>query len=184
MATRPRLLTRQEASRTLVNRLVSRVDRLRQRTSVRFGLRPYNVFLIWERWTGTERGEGDEIEVKRFPIVPTPKVEDLTAISLSLMSGGVLPTGSLRLTRISGTLTTDMLMGKMLPTPHEDHIPEQWEFFYEIVEDGRGDPDPVRAKFRPFSVPFRRAGQVDWTIILERVSEDRDRQDDRLMGNG
>ena len=171
---KPRQLTALEARRTLANRMVPTVDRLRQMLT-RYGLRPYNVFLAWHYWTGKERGEGYEKECKRIALVPNPKVEDLSSVALNPFSAGVVPIGTVRLSRISGAYTADVLMGRMLPKEHEDHIPEKWVFFWEIVEDGRGDDPPLRQKYRPLSQPMRRAGEVDWTIILERVSEDLDR---------
>lgn len=66
----------------------------------------------------------------------------------------------------------------------EPHIQEPFEFFYEIIEDGRGDDPPKRAKFRPMNRPMRRAGKVDWTVMLERVSQDRTRDDKSSIGTG
>lgn len=170
------LLTPQQAKNSFVSRFAPKIARLRQATSVKLGLRPYNVFLVWTKWTGTERGEGHEKEIKRVPILPTPKVEDLTSISFNLVAAGAVPTGSVRVSKIASVYTADMLTGHVFPTNHEDFVPEPYEFFYEIVEDGRGDPEPVRQKFRIFSFPFRKASTQEWNLVLERVSEDRSRQ--------
>ncbi len=168
---KPRQLTPIEARRTLANRLIPTVDRLRQRLTT-FGLRPYNVFVVWTKWTGKERGEGHEVECKRIAIVPNPKVEELTSITLNPFSAGLLPVGTVRVSGISGSYTQDLLSGLTLPKKQEEEVPEPYSFFWEIVEDGRGDDPPVRSKFRLFATPFRRAGQVDWTVLLERISED------------
>lgn len=190
----------------LAQRLAPTVDRLRQRLTG-FGLRPYLVFLVWTRWTGLERGEGEEVELRRAPIVPNPKVEDLTSLTFNPFSAGVLPVGSLRLSEVTTRLTADNLLGKLVPpqsyfdgcrfqgagrqlapealgqSPADSighsppalpsHVHEPNEFFYEVVEQV---PGAQRSKFRPFSQPFRRAGKFDWTIVLERISEDRDRR--------
>jgi len=170
-----RLLTPGEAKGSLAQRLIPLVDRLRFRTSVRLGLRPYNVFLVWGKWTGSERGEGASKEVRRVAIVPAPKIDDLSAITLDPRSGGVLPSGSIRVSRISGAFTRDELVGLWVPEQNEDSIPEPYEFYWEVVEDGRGDALPQRQKFRIMAAPQRRPGQVDWSVMLERVSEDNGR---------
>ena len=172
-----------EARGTLVNRFVKLADRLRQ-LNTKFGLRPYRVFLVWSKWTGEERGEVNEVEALRIEILPTPKVSSLDSVALNPMSAGIVPVGSLRVTEVSGAFTQDVLMGKKLPVLHEETIPEPWEFFYEVVEDGRGDPEPVRSKFRLMSTPFRNAENVEWNVTLERVSEDRDRKGRSQYGKG
>lgn len=191
----PRLLTATEASQTLVARLGPTVNRLRQRLT-NFGLRPYEVYLVWTRWTGPERGEGSEVILKRVPILPSPKVEDLTSVSLQFYSGGTLPVGSVRVTEIPPTMAQDTLSGLTVPADPAASFASQaagrgpvdpskaslaagevvdpYEFFWEIVDDGRSNEGrlPVRRRFRPLSKPFRRAEQFDWAIVLERVSED------------
>jgi hypothetical protein len=115
-------------------------------------------------------------EVKRIQILPNPKVEDIAAVNLGLFAIGHIPVGSIRVTRISASkLSQDILTGKWVPKEHEDTIPEPYSFYYEVIEDGRGDDPPVRAKYRLLSTPFRRAGSVDWTILLEKISEDQGR---------
>lgn len=185
-----RPLTPTEARATLANRLGPTVDRIRQ-IATNLGVRPYRVFLVWTRWSGSERGEGNEQEVLRVEVLPTPRVTSLDNVSFSPMHAGVLPVGSLRVDRISvATLpscfptTYDLLRGHMVPTPHEDQTPEPFEFFYEVIEDGRGDCPPVRAKYRLLSVPFRRAGKVDWTVTLERESQDNFRDGASSIGSG
>lgn len=168
-------LTPTQARATLTNRLGRVADNVRQLATT-LGARPYRAFLVWTRWDGEERGEGIEHEVRRIEILPTPRLSSLDAVTFSLYHAGTLPVGSVKLDRISVVqFTQDLLTGNWLPLPHEDFIPEPYEFFYEVVEDGRGDDPPVRSKFRLLSTPFRRATQVDWTVMLERVSVDRNR---------
>jgi len=191
----PRLLTATEARNTLVARLGPTVNRLRQRLT-NFGLRPQQVFLVWTRWTGPERGDGREVILKRVPILPLPKVEDLTGISLQFFSGGTLPVGSVRVTAIPPTMSQDMLNGLLVPddptasfasqaagkgpvnpaalSQSAGEVVQPYEFFWEIVDDGRSNEGrpPVRQRFRPLSKAFRRAEEFDWAIVLERVSDD------------
>lgn len=190
----------------LTQRLAPRVDKLRQRL-VSFGLRPYNVFLVWTHWSGLERGEGAETELRRIQLIPNPLVEDLSGVTLNPFTAGLLPVGSIRISQISMSLNEDNLTGKLIPgqayfagcalqtlgvpmapdvlarTSGEnigthsdsmvrDHIFEPNDFFYEVVEDV---PNAQRKKYRLLSTPFRRPGKFDWTLMLERVSEDRAR---------
>jgi len=193
----PRLLSAEEASNTLVARFAPTVDRLRQRLTTA-GLRPYQVFLVWTRWSGPDRGEGRERILHRMPILPSPEVADLTGVSFQMFSGGVIPVGSVRVTGISMQYAQDTLIGLTVPAdPHaanaaaaagkrvnpetdslaaEEVLPP-YEFFWEVVEDGRSNQGrpAYRTRYRPLSAPFRRADKFDWSILLERVSEDMER---------
>lgn len=198
---KPRPLSPTEAAHTLAHRLGPRVDRVRQ-IATKLGIRPYHVFLVWEKWSGEERGEGDENVIARLELLPTPKVESIDAISLRLYSAGVLPVGSIRVRRISTLYTQDQLTGLVIPTQaflkknnpptltsasslpaHKDHVDEPYEFFWLIQEDGRGDNPPLQWKYRISSTPYRKAGGVHWEVILERISEDNDRMGRSQIGN-
>jgi hypothetical protein len=187
-----RALSPEQAKRTLANRFGKRADRLRQ-IATNKGIRPYRVFLTWIKWDGPDRGEGTDTLVKRIEILPTPRVKSLDNLSFSLFHAGTIPVGSLRVDRISvHRFTEDILLGKAFPdnplpfgeSPIEKHLPAPWEFFYEVVEDGRGDFPAKRKRFRPMNNPVREAGKVHWSIMLERTSEDRSRQDKTAMGTG
>lgn len=159
------------------------MDRVRQ-IATNLGIRPYRVFLTWTKWGGEEIGEGDETLVQRIELLPTPRVRSLDNITLAPFHAGILPEGSLRVDQISTTYTLDQLMGRMQPVAHEDHIPEPYDFFYEVVEDGRGDPSPVRMRFRLFGTPHRLPDSVQWQLVLQRTSEDRTRDDKSAFGTG
>jgi hypothetical protein len=140
-----------------------------------------------------ERGEGNELIYARLEILPTPRVTSLDRLSFSLYHAGTIPVGSVKVDRISVVqFTEDVLLGKALPnnplpfgeSEQEKHIPQPYEFFWEIVEDGRGDNPPKRQRFRPMNKPERRAGKLDYTIMLERVSQDRTRDDQSSIGLG
>jgi hypothetical protein len=166
---KPRALTVGQARHSLANRLGARVvDRVRQ-FATNLGIRPYRVALVWTTWTGTERGEGQEREFARVEILPTPEVISLDAVAMSPQAAGMLPMGSVRVQKISITNTLDRLKGKSFPTPHEKHIPDNIGFYYEVKEDGRGDFEPEIARFRLASEPFRKAGNMEWVVNLERI---------------
>lgn len=201
-----RPLTPEEARQSIVMRIAPTVDRARQRV-VAAGLRPYRVFLTWTLWVlanskgeprlpvvlTTERGQGVEYLLGRVEILPTPRVMSLDSVSLSSSGAGIVPMGSVRIDQISALYTRDVLMGVAVPanelpfkgqTPDEKHIPEPYEFFYEVVEDGRGDCAPKRERFRIMSEPMRRADKIDWTLMLERSTGDRTRDDESSIGKG
>lgn len=189
--------------RSLAERLQKTVDKSRARLA-KYGLRPYECFLVWTRWDGTERGEGVEHLLARVPIFPRPRVVDLTAVSLSPFGAGTLPVGSVRVEEITTALTEENLrgtvvpgkayfdgcriaypslgqppealilrprdsIGKAPPQLNDDGVSDPIRFFWEVCQDRAGSE---RRSFRVLSPPFFRAGQFDWSITLERISED------------
>jgi hypothetical protein len=143
------------------------------------------VFLTWTRWTGEEVGEGVEEIVRRVEILPTPVVKSLDNLTYSPFGAGVVPEGSLRISDVSVVkFTSDILKGLMVPDVHIDNLPKRMQFFYEVVEDGRGDPCPVRQKFRLMGEPMRNATGVSWMFALDRASQDRSRDDKSSIGQG
>jgi hypothetical protein len=178
-----------EARRTIAHRFTRLADRLRQ-LNTRFGMRSNRVFLTWTRWTGEARGEGREEVLARVELLPTPKVTGEASILRRAFAQGVLPDGVIVLTEISaGAFTRDQLTGLKIPgpgpeapggTPGTPVAGEQGDprsdprvdFFYELVEDGRGDAAPDRDRFRVRSRPERKEGSLYWIVILERADQD------------
>lgn len=164
-------------------------DRLRQ-FYTRFGLRSQRVYLVWTKWTGEERGEGEEQILLRMELLPTPRVRDLNSVSRLPFPVGTLPEGSLVVDQIScGAYTADNLRGLVFP-PGNAKAPRPLpgepvaraptgdprsdptvDFFWEIVEDGRGDESPERHRFRLLGFPSRREGSLFWFCVLEAVSD-------------
>ncbi len=163
-----RQLTPGEASRTVAQRVAHVQDRARMRIA-RLGFRPYNVDLVWSKWSGEERGAGFEKVMKRTPLVPSPVVVDLSTVSMSAVATGVLPMGSIRIEKVSVCFTSDQLLGRLLG---EGGTPEPYDFYYEVYEDGRSGT-AQRMKFRPASHPNRK--KYGWQIVLERIIGDADR---------
>lgn len=169
---KPRPLTPAEASRSLANRFAPKVDRLRQ-FATRFGIRPYRVFLTWTTFSGGEHGAGKETVVHRIEVLPTPVVESLDSISRSAFSAGMFPVGSVRVSKVSATLSDDLLRGRANEVLDGEQIRADVTFFYEVVEDGRArEGDTVRRRFRLASDPMRKAASLEWVFVLERMSED------------
>lgn len=190
---RPRPLTTGEARQSLAQRLAPRADRIRQRVAVQLGVRAYRVFLTWTVYglsQDSERGDGTERLSYRVEILPAPRVTDLSAVTYRSWSVGTVPTGSIRVDRISAwAYTEDVIRGIRIPnTPGlgQQPLPDWYvegpggdvqfaapvDFFYEVVEDGRGDDPAQRRRFRLMGDPFRRPDGAEWVIGLERADKD------------
>lgn len=168
---KPRPLSPREAKRTLGARLSRVADRVRQ-IATNLGARPYRCFLVWTRWTGEERGEGAAVEVARTEILPTPMVESLDAVTRGPFASGAYPVGSVRLREVSLSFAATLLEGKQLPDGSRvDTIPNPWDFWWELVEDGRHEVDPEPMKFRLLAPPVNDAENVQWILALERVEQ-------------
>lgn len=168
-------LTPRQAGDTLAHRLGGRVDRIRQ-IATNLGIRPYRVFLTWVKWSGSSSGEGDASVYDRKELLPTPRVQNIDSIARSFFSAGALAVGQIRVDMISVGYTEDQLSGRK---SGDEELPEDVDFFYEIVEDGRGDNPARRTKYRLSTQPFRKAGSVYWVVNLERIDgSDLDRYGD------
>jgi hypothetical protein len=198
-------LSPEEARRTLINRMGPRVDRLRQ-IAVRLGAFSKRVFLTWTVWSGEEQGSGQETIFAQVEILPTPRVVDLTSILRNPRTAGYYEEGSVRVDQISiATYTEDMLRGLVIPDLPQAGCPgccapptprglplrtdgiergaiPRVDFFYQVVEDGRGDQPAERRRFRPQSLPYRDETNFQFAIILERADEELDRQDRSQVG--
>jgi hypothetical protein len=188
---RPAPLDPGRVGRTITERLAGRVDRLRQ-LNTRFGQRSRRVFLVWTRFNGEERGEGNEQVIRRVEILPTPRVTDASQINYRPWSGGTMPEGSLRVDEISTVVFTgDCLKGLRFPNqpysvgpqpPHNEPLVDpntdllqpgpdpQTDFFYEVVEDGRGDQQPERERYRLLGRPWRNEEQIYFAVVIEAAS--------------
>lgn len=183
---RPRPLTPAELQKALVPRFGRVADNLRQ-LATKFGARPYRVFLVWTRFDGVpipegpvsdepERGAGGEVVLQTIEILPTPNVRSLDSIAIDPRTAGVLQMGMLKVSEVSTSLTYEQLKGLAVPGLGViDHIPQPYDFFYEVVEDERAGPNQVRRRYRLATEPFLDAENVQWVFTLEKQSVDRNR---------
>jgi hypothetical protein len=189
----PRPITPTEARGTLAQRLSPIADRIRQRVAVRLGVRAYRVFLVWTK-SGlspeSERGDGNERIIARVEILPAPRVLDLTGLLRRSFSTGTVSEGSIRVDRISShAYSDDELRGNRVPAAFGAHQPldPRWaqqgpggevqfaqpvDFFYEVVEDGRGDDPAYRRRFSLMADPMRDPGGAQWIVALRRADRD------------
>ena len=182
------------ARATLAHRLTRRVDRIRQ-LYTRFGVRSRRVFMVWTKWSGRERGEGHEVTVARRELLPTPELSDSTAVKWNFRAVGAVPEGALRVSEVSaGAYTKDNLMGVVIPPPAATEeaprpvpgMPLGWDegapvnvqpvdFFYVVVEDGRGDRLGERERYRLNGTPWREEDGFHWVLDLERADPEEHR---------
>lgn len=183
---RPRPLRPDELARTLIGRFEKKpggqpgiADKLRQ-IATKLGARPYRVMLCWYRSTGDEVGEGDLVLVRELEILPTPTVVDVVNVSRLPFPPGQLPEGTLKVDEVSAGMAEDTLLGRM--QPGGGPLPEPYQFFYEVFEDGRSGAPGLRQRYRLYGQPSRNATNVCWSLMLQRASGDRLR-DGRLVND-
>lgn len=156
--------------RTLIASLTGCVDQIRDLNTC-LGARPYQVSLIWTRWSGGERGAGIEEIIRREPILPTPKLDDMAKVRRELQMIGMEELGFIRISEISPRYTEDFLMGL---SDDGRPIPEDQNFFWEVHFPRADGPGP-RRRFFPKAVPSYMATKFQWHIDLLKASEDRTR---------
>ena len=186
---------------TLAQRLTRRVDRVRQ-LATKFGARSRRVFLVWVESTGETAGSGYETIRARRELLPTPRVTDATAITRRPMTIGMVADGSIRVDQISaGWYTEDHLRGIKIPAEYGDPREQRYYpgqqvsgtrdramvrdplvFFYEVVEDGRGDDPPMRRRYKLGASPWRNETSALWGVMLEPMSSDTDRDGNPTLG--
>jgi hypothetical protein len=178
----PRALSPSQARGSLAERVGGIADMVRDRVSVRLGFRVYRVFLTWTR-SGlsprSERGDGRERLVARAELLPVPRVQDLSGLLRRSWSTGTVSEGSVRVDGVSVLrYTEDELRGLKVPDGCECELAEgeslrrNTDFFYEVVEDGRGDDPALRRRFRLMTAPFRDAERATWVLALEKSDRD------------
>ena len=160
-----------EIEHTLIASLTPCVDQIRDIATC-LGARPYRVSLVWTRWTGGERGAGQEEIVREEMILPTPVVKDLSGLRNRLTPIGLDEVGDLQVSQISPRYTEDLLMGRVSDDGHP--ISEDESFFYEVFAPGH-DHTGIRRRFFPVSAPTYEPTKFEWKVNLRRASEDRSR---------
>lgn len=136
------------------------------------GNRPYRVFLIWTRWTGSRRGEGIEEVVREQELLPVPLIA-VDGVALQLQNIGMDEIGTAQASELSPRFTEFELRGldeagKALP-PNET--------FYWEVRLVRRSKESSRMRFRITGKPSystTEGGTLEWKVRLTRASPDRD----------
>lgn len=162
-------VTGQQIQNSLARKFVPLADSLRD-LFTKFGLRPYIVRMVRVAWNGIERGVGLPQVESAVVIEPTPKITDFTALQEIVQPIGLDEIGGILLSEVSGRYTEEELKGLK---PGETEIPPHIEFFYEI-EFPRIDNAPVvKRRFFIRSAPAYESGRLQWSLRLEKSTEDR-----------
>ena len=156
---------------TLAQRLIPCVDHIRD-LYTKFGVRPYIIRQVWTRWSQGERGEGVEDVVRTVMILPTPRIDALTALDKQSTVIGDEEFGELMVSEISGRYTEDELCGR---GPQGESIADDLNFYYEIeFPDQHNEHGPAtRRRFSVSGVPSYSADTFQWKMLLMRAGENR-----------
>lgn len=148
-------------------------DRARD-MKARAGLRPFSVCIVRVRSNGARRrGDGVSEVVAEWPILPTPKLGDLTGLQEIVSADQLREVGTVLLSEISLAYTEDMLLGR---AADGSPIPSDEVLFYEVRFEGVGGIGGQRRRFVPASAPSPNPERSEWTMTLARAPVDRDRR--------
>jgi hypothetical protein len=166
--TDPGLLEPYNPQTSLVESLGGVVDSVRQ-ISVDLGLHPYKVHAVRIKWTGGEIGRGEPKVQFDEPILPTPRVSNISNLDRESTAAGVCEKGTVRLDRISPRYTEDQIKYYFST---ESDLGNDEEGFIEISIDER-DGKTERKRYVVSGVPERRPQRFDWTVVLTKQEDDR-----------
>ncbi len=146
----------------LIARLTPVIDRIRG-LHAHLGTRPYRVWRVRTRWTGTRRGGGEEVVVAEREVVPTPRVTGIESLDALLTPTGREEDGLVELSEISlSESEEDVAWGWGVHVPHTE------EWYWEIrYADGR------RRRFVTASAPERDVRTMGWRVRLRKQRADR-----------
>ena len=151
---------------TLVDELIPVVDEVRQ-LATDFGIRPYQVFLVYRSWESGTIGDGlyHDLETE---IVPRPRLSGWQGNERKTRSGGVLGVGDARCVAISRTFTKEQLVGvdsfpfTVTTGEGESEVTTEYqEFFWRVYDETNGKS----YRFRPQNEPRWRASA--WEVTLK-----------------
>lgn len=146
-------------------------DRARD-LKARMGLRPYRVTIVRARAAGMRaRGDGPLEITGSWPILPVPKVGDLTALTEILSADQLREVGTVVLSEISLAYSEQVLLGR---GERGEPIPPGETVFYEIAHLDGGGRVTVRRRFVRASAPYAKSESAEWVINLMRAPWDPD----------
>lgn len=113
----------------LIDKLISKVDTVRQKAADKFGLPAHNLYRVMRTWSGGEIKVGTATDVETL-ITPTPKIT-FTDPGLELQRHGLEDKRRMKAVEVSLTFTENFLQG-------DPKVAGQ-ECFYKLVErNGQG----------------------------------------------
>lgn len=134
-----------------------------------FGLRPYRIVSVLQRWSGGRVGAGTVAVVREQELLPTPLIE--WTVRRKATEGGFTEDGSATLSEISPRLTEQQVQALVAP----QGLAAGEESFLEVRMDARDGTEPHRRRFTVVGPPYRKAGKFEWRVRLEKANPDRDR---------
>ena len=134
-----------------------------------FGARQYEVRLVWTRWTGGQRGAGEEYVYRERLLQPTPRVRDLSAVKKTNMSLGLEEEGKIVVDELSPQLSEGDLLGLV----GGQKVPADTNFYWEVRTPPREGGRDIRRRFFPASAPVLKETKFQWSITLVRAHGDR-----------
>jgi hypothetical protein len=129
-------------------------------------LRAYAVSIVRTRWTGGERGVGQEEFLCRHEILPVPRVV-FSGLQKQLLEVGSNEQGQVTVSEISSRYSEDFLS---LLQPGGGPVDEAQQAYYEVSY-----PGGQRRRFALRGVPVYDPEAVLWSVYLTRSGDDRSR---------
>ncbi len=138
----------------LIDKLISKVDTIRQRAADRFGLPAYDLYRVYRTWSNGEVGNGTPTDVNTV-IYPTPRIE-LTG-SQRLEIHGRVDDRKMRASEVSLTYTENYLQG--------DPKAAGEECFYMLVERNAQGADTTFWQLT--TVPKAMRDEINWVLEFQ-----------------
>lgn len=141
----------------LIDKLVTKVDLIRQRAADKFGLPAHNMFRVVRTWSGGELGAGTPTDVETL-ITPTPRIEFKG--DLELEGHGLVDKRTMKAYEISLTFTENFLQGHPLLAGQE--------CIYKLVERNSQGADTTH--WIMTNIPLVDRGEIQWILEFRRYT--------------
>lgn len=157
---------------SLLARLQPAIDAARKQQH-RIGLRPYEVFLVWQARDRVSRLWKEDLRIQLMPV----HIPALDEAAMLIGADGQYKEGAIAVLEVSPQQISDerTLSGYRNGQPWAQAEADR-EFFYEVVHLRRcpGDAAPQRHRFTLASVPHHDAEESQWRFSLTPQLVDRD----------
>lgn len=151
------------------------------RLNATLGLRPYQVFLVWQTRDRTSRLWKEHARLELMPV----QLLGLDELSLLVGEGGQYKDGVVELLEVSPQQVDERTLCGYRDGQPWAEADSHREFFYEAVRRQRcpGDAGPIRHRFILASPPFHDAEAWCWRIKLkpQQVERSEDGKDLSLV---
>lgn len=142
----------------LIDKLISKVDTVRQKAADKFGLPAHNMSRVMRTWSGGEIGSGTPTDVVTL-ITPTPRIT-FGGPDLRLERHGLSDQRTMKATEVSLTFTESFLQG--LP-----RLAGQ-ECFYKLVE--RNGQGAATTYWILSQIPLVARDEINWELEFKHYT--------------